>query len=118
MHLLHSLDSIPGSFGAIMPKDFDSAREILCRLQALESMLAMLVQHRTVKEWYSVADVAEQLGKAEFTVREWARQGRIRARKKPSGRGLASEWMISHEELERIRNEGLLPVEKPYRHGG
>jgi hypothetical protein len=91
-------------------------QEILGRLKVLESMVSTLVQQRTVKEWYSTAEVAELLGKAEFTVREWARLGRIHAKKKPSGRGLASEWMISHEELLRIRNEGLLPVERPYRH--
>jgi hypothetical protein len=49
------------------------------------------------------------LGKAEFTVREWCRLGRIRAGKKTCGRGSASEWIVSHAELTRVRNEGLLP---------
>ncbi len=26
-------------------------------------------------------------------------------------RGEASEWMVSHAELQRIRNEGLLPLQ-------
>jgi hypothetical protein len=37
------------------------------------------------------------------------RLGRVRAEKKKSGRGPASEWLISHAELTRVRNEGLLP---------
>lgn len=61
------------------------------------------------KEWYAIAEAAEVLGKAPFTVREWARLGRINALKRPSGRGKASEWMIAHREVERIQNKGLLP---------
>ncbi len=83
--------------------------EVLSRLAAIESLLATLVEQRTVKEWYSTAEVATILGRAEFTVREWCRLGRVRAEKKKSGRGPASEWIISHEELTRVRNEGLLP---------
>lgn len=84
--------------------------EILARLAAIESLLSTLVEQRTVKEWYSTAEVAKLLGRAEFTVREWCRLGRIRAEKKKSGRGPASEWIVSHAELTRVRNEGLLPT--------
>ena len=51
------------------------------RLEKIESMLAVLVGRQTIKEWYSVDEVASQLGKAAFTVREWCRYGRIRAEK-------------------------------------
>lgn len=54
-------------------------------------------------------EVAAALGRAEFTVREWCRLGRVRAEKKKSGRGPAGEWIVSHAELTRVRNEGLLP---------
>jgi len=82
--------------------------ELLDRLTKIESLLASLVEQRTVKEWYSTAEVATLLGKAEFTVREWCRLGRVRAEKKKCGRGKTSEWNIGHAELTRIRNEGLL----------
>ena len=49
------------------------------------------------------------LGKAEFTVREWCRRRRIHAQKRRSGRGKFCSWVISHEELQRIQREGLLP---------
>lgn len=90
--------------------------ELLARLAKIETLLASLVEQRTVKEWYSTAEVAAILGKAEFTVREWCRLGRVHAEKKKSGRGPASEWIVSHAELTRIRNEGLLPDPRPYRH--
>ena len=90
--------------------------ELLARLAKIEALLASLVEQRTIKEWYSTAEVATLLGKAEFTVREWCRLGRVHAEKKKSGRGVASEWIIGHAELTRVRNEGLLPDPRPYRH--
>ncbi|MBX9624658.1 MAG: helix-turn-helix domain-containing protein [Gemmataceae bacterium] len=90
--------------------------ELLARLTKIETLLASLVEQRTIKEWYSTAEVATLLGKAEFTVREWCRLGRVRAEKKKAGRGVAGEWIVSHAELTRVRNEGLLPDPRPYRH--
>jgi hypothetical protein len=56
--------------------------ELLLRLTKIETLLASLVEQRTVKELYSTAEVAAILGKAEFTVREWCRLGRVHAEKK------------------------------------
>jgi hypothetical protein len=86
--------------------------EILERLERIEQTLQALVRERTIKEYYSVAEVAEILGRAEFTVREWCRLGRVWAEKRACGRGNSKEWMISHGELTRIQNEGLLAVSK------
>lgn len=82
---------------------------VLERLDRLEALLHQMVQQRAAKAWYGVPEVAELLGKADFTVREWCRLGRVHAQKRACGRGLTQEWMISHAELKRIRNEGLLP---------
>ena len=65
---------------------------------------------REVKELYSTAEVAQVLGKSEYTIREWCRLGRVHARKRPGGRGTSAEWAIPHEELFRVRNEGLIPL--------
>ena len=86
------------------------------RLDRIEQILQSIIEQRTIKDWYTTAEVARVLGKAEFTVREWCRLGRVRAEKKKCGRGVASEWIISHEELTRVRNEGLQPQSIPYRH--
>lgn len=94
----------------------EELNDLTTRLVRIEQTLDLLVQQRTVKDWYSTAEVAQLLGKAEFTVREWCRLGRVRAEKKKCGRGVASEWIISQEELMRIRNHGLLPEVNPYRH--
>ena len=84
---------------------------VLDRLERIESSLTILIQRQTAKDWYSTGEIAKILGKAEFTVREWCRHRRIRAEKRPCGRGHSLEWMISHEELDRIKAEGLLRSE-------
>lgn len=77
------------------------------RIRALGDQVSC---QQTRQEWYSIAEASKQLGKAEFTVREWCRLRRINAHKRECGRGGKREWMISHDELERIRHKGLLPV--------
>ena len=80
------------------------------RLDRIESLLAALVERETIKDWYSTDEFARLVGKAEFTVREWCRLGRIRAEKRQSGRGAHPAWVVSHPELLRYRRDGLLPL--------
>jgi transposase len=87
-----------------------SVTELLARLMRMEAMLETLVREKTVKEWYSTAEVASILGKSDYTVREWCRLGRVSASKKSHARGAYPEWLIGHEELQRLRNVGLLPL--------
>ena len=82
---------------------------ILDHLTRIEDSIELLVQQRVAKEWYTTAEVASLLGKAEFTTREWCRQGRIHAEKKGSGRGKYQAWVVSQVELQRFQREGLLP---------
>jgi hypothetical protein len=84
----------------------DEMAGIIDRLNRIERLL---LEQKTVKDWYTTAEVGDILNKSEYTVREWARLGRIRASKRACGRGRAKEWVVSHEELTRLRNQGLLP---------
>jgi hypothetical protein len=79
------------------------------RLDRIESLLTSLVERQSLKDYYEVDEFARLVGKAPFTVREWARLGRIRAEKRMSGRGAFASWVISHDELLRYQREGLLP---------
>lgn len=69
----------------------------------------LLVGQHTDRAQYSVAEVAQLLNKKPYTVREWCRLRRINAVSTHSGRGVYCEWRISKEEVQRIRDEGLLP---------
>jgi hypothetical protein len=61
---------------------------------------------------FTPAEFAQKAGRKERTVRAWCREGRIKAIKRPSGRGKAGEWMIPREEYVRWLNEGLLKPKK------
>jgi hypothetical protein len=84
--------------------------ELATRLDRIEAMLAVLVERQVVKDWYTTEEFARQASKAEFTVREWCRLGRIRAENRKSGRGAFAAWVISHQELLRFQREGLLLI--------
>ena len=100
----------------------DGIAAILTRVQeqqdattaTLTELRDFIVTQRTIKDWYSPVEVGEILGKKQYTVREWCRLQRVKARKRPTGRGDADEWEISHDELERIKNHGLLPIPTKY----
>ena len=85
--------------------------EFETRLNWIVEALKVLLKEHVVHKFYSTADAAKIVGKSDFTVREWCRLRRIRAEKRSCGRGNSKEWMISHEELERVQSEGLLVPE-------
>lgn len=82
------------------------------RLERMETLLLVLVERQQVREWYSTEQVAKQLGKSAFTVREWCRNGRLKAERRMSGRGAYAAYVISHAELLRFQREGLLPCQR------
>lgn len=98
----------------------DRFANLLERLTALESSLNTM--HKQVaensekqepilnREYYSVGEFSELVGRGEYTVREWCRLARIHAEKCDSGRGEAKNWKIPAEELARYRDHGLLPT--------
>ena len=88
------------------------------RIVDLESTIAelrnLLITQRTIKDSYDTKELAQILDRKPYTVREWCRLKRINAYKAMCGRGCEEEWRITHEELVRIQNEGLLPIPDRY----
>jgi hypothetical protein len=87
----------------------DRLEKIEAMLGKIEPMLVVLVERQQTREWYTTDQFAQLVGKAEFTVREWCRLGRVHAEKRKSGRGAFPAWVVSHEELLRYQRDGLLP---------
>ena len=91
-----------------------SIAELAQRIEVIESTVKeirdLLANPAPKRDSYSVGEVAIMLSRAEFTVREWARLGRINASKGDTGAGPTQQWIVTAEEVERIRNEGLLPL--------
>ena len=83
------------------------------RLMRIETMLATLIERQQVRDWYTTQEFAVAVGKAEFTIREYCRLGRLRAEKRQSGRGSYPQWVLSQVELDRYRKSGLLPIQRP-----
>ena len=79
------------------------------RLTRIEQLLSALVERQQIKDYYQIDEFAKLVGKRPFTVREWARLGRIRAEKRRSGRGASASWVVSHTEWLRYQREGLVP---------
>lgn len=85
--------------------DTEQVERVLQRLDRIEVAIGELLDQRMAKEWYSTADVAKILGRSEYTVREWCRKRQVEAKKAPNGRG----WLLSHAQLQRLRNFGPAP---------
>jgi transposase len=62
-----------------------------------------------IREWYSTEEIAQMIGRAAYTVREWCRLQRLAARKRESGRGRYLAWEIHVDELWRYLEHGLRP---------
>lgn len=90
----------------------DALGELKVALNRIENCLALQVRMRMGKDSYSTEEIAKLVGRSQFQVRQWCLHGRIHATKRACGRGRTREWSISHEELTRLQNEGLLPAPK------
>ncbi len=52
--------------------------ELASRLERMESILAVLLDRATIKDWYTVEEFARLVDREPCTVREYARLGRVR----------------------------------------
>jgi len=86
--------------------------DLFARMEAkIDNLTDLLVQQKTAKEWYTIVEVAQRLGRAEFTVREWCRLGQCQAEKKKIYRGGKKQWMIHHDEMLRLEEGGPAPLQ-------
>ena len=84
--------------------------ELRLRLERIELLLNKILDRQVVRDWYSVEQFAAAVGLSEYSIREYARLGRLVASKKDSGRGAHCGWVLSNDELVRFQRDGLLPL--------
>jgi len=84
--------------------------DLLNLLARLEAKVDRLVEQPPAKQYYTPKEFGKIVGLSRYTVSEHCRHGRLRAEKRRTGRGRSLDWQLSHAELLRYRNEGLLPA--------
>ena len=112
----HAAREIVGEYhgGDTLERVLTTLDSVERRLKGLEELLAevsrTVVCRQPEKEWYSSAELAELLGKSDFTVREkWCNQGRIECEKDPD----SGKWRIPAHEFHRLHNGGSLKPRQP-----
>lgn len=84
---------------------------LVLRITSIEQALQTIANAHKVKDLYTTEEFATIVKTHPQTIRQHCVNQRIKASKLPhGGRGRVAEWRISHEELVRYQNEGLLPA--------
>lgn len=116
-----SANHLPDALGANVQRAASDLSDHAWKARMEEKLDLVVNEVRSLKayaaqpqkqDWYTTAEVAQMFQLTENTIRDWCRDGRVNADKKRSGRGRHPSWVISHEEIERYRKEGLLPIPK------
>src|SRR5437762_3030517 len=102
-HTEPQADILPLTKETTTPRDdvLTLVKELILRFDQLEKRLALSVE----KEYYTVEEAAERLGRVPYTVRQYCNKGQVQA-KKVRGKGRTGEWRISHENLLRLQADG------------
>ena len=100
--------------GRSLQRIIETLDSVDSRLENLEKLVAgmglVVAERQAEKDWYSTAELAELLGKSDFTVREkWCNQGRIECEKDPD----SGKWRIPAHEVRRLHNGGGLKPRQP-----
>lgn len=108
-HALSVVDGYEGQSAVMELLEQLAARLVLIE-QKLDGLSDSPATPEPLRDYYSIAEFAEAVGKSQYTVREWCRLQRINAEKCDTGRGDAKSWKVSRDELQRYRDHGLLPA--------
>jgi excisionase family DNA binding protein len=90
------------------------AVDIITRLEQQLLLLSTVLEQLKgkCKPFQTVAEVAEAVGRSEYTVRRWIGEGRLKAIR-VEGDGPKGRLLIAREELDRLVRQGLGGEVKP-----
>lgn len=98
---------------ATPPSNIDQVVDELQRLHTLLTSVAKRSKRLPKrKDYYSPAEFALLIDRAEVTVRHLCRIGRIKAVKSEAGTGATKFWLIPHSELKRFQKAGSVPAKE------
>ena len=86
---------------AMLTELLDGQKQIVARVDRIEGAIPSAKEE---KLWFSPEELAERMHRKPYTVREWARRGRIRAKKVE----YCNKWTIHRDEVERLLAGGML----------
>jgi hypothetical protein len=73
--------------------------------QKMEAIYSLLTSQKVEKEWHTTTELAEALGKSQYTIQErWCDEGRIDCEKSPE----SGKWRIPGHEYRRLVGGGAL----------
>jgi excisionase family DNA binding protein len=83
------------------------SEQVLALLQEVRGMFREILEHlkKKVKDWYTTKEAADQLGLAEFTIRRYARDGRLESLR-VSGPGPKGRILLSRASLDAVMQNG------------
>jgi hypothetical protein len=89
------------------------------QMEEIKGMLALVLERlerpaepaHQARKSYTIPEAAKLINRSQQSLRLWCRYGRVNASKRFQRRGGSEIWSIAAEEIERYRNEGLLPLE-------
>lgn len=80
-------------------------RQVVFLSSEVAELRRLLNDRKSVKDWYTTADLAAVMGVSRYTVQErWCNSGRISCEKDPE----TGKWRIPGTEYERLRRGGKL----------
>jgi hypothetical protein len=85
---------------------FNSINQRLANLEHLMMEVhEVILAQRIEKEWYTTTELADALGKSQYTIQErWCNEGRIECEKNPE----SDKWRIPGYEFRRLVRGGEL----------
>lgn len=96
-----------------MSEQLTYIRRELESLHAAISKIHQLLEHPALpqQEWLDVQEASLLFNRAPWTVRAWARNGRIQARRIGTAAGTLGPFRIHVDEIVRFKQFGLRPAQ-------
>jgi hypothetical protein len=107
--ILDSSQDVDRHADLLLQAVFTLGQHITAIEQDVAEIKSVVISQRIEKEWYTTTELAEALGKSQYTIQErWANEGRIECEKDPE----SGKWRIPGHEFRRLVGGGPLRAKR------